>query len=49
MHSRQSERDDKTGKIMELEDDLDAEFGDFGATGQMFNLLEKAVCDLSRC
>lgn len=28
---------------MELEDDLDAEFGDFGATGSMFNMLEKAV------
>ncbi len=43
VHSRQSERDDKTGQIMELEDDLDAEFGDFGATGYMFNMLEKAV------
>jgi hypothetical protein len=41
--SRQHEREDKTGKIVELEDDIDAEFGDFSATGQMFNMLEKAV------
>ena len=43
--SKQSDRNDKTGQIMELEGDLDAEFGELGATGYMFNLLEKAVSD----
>jgi hypothetical protein len=49
VHSKQSDRDhhhaslDKTGQIMELEDDYDGEFSDFNATGQMFNLLEKSA------
>lgn len=42
-HSKTTDRDDKTGKIIEL--DIDGEFGALGlnATGFMFDLLQKAV------
>lgn len=51
--SRGSDRDgskalDKTGQIIEL-DDPDNEFGDFNATGYMFDMLQKAVRSLSLC
>lgn len=38
---------DKTGKIIELDDDLEEEFGSFNSTGQMFDMLQKSVSTIS--
>lgn len=42
-NSRATDRDDKTGKIIDL--DIDGEFGglNLNATGYMFDMLQKAV------
>lgn len=34
---------DTTGKIIELEDDGEGDFADLGATGYMFDMLQKSV------
>lgn len=38
---------DKTGKIIELDEDIDGEFSNLGATGFMFDMLQKMVHRLS--
>lgn len=43
--SKQQDRLDKTGQIIELDNEVDAEFVDLSATGLMFNMLQKQVCE----
>jgi len=38
---------DKSGQIIELDNELDNEFSDLAATGAMFNLLQKQVDTLN--
>lgn len=45
-NSKHTDRDDKTGKIFDLENEFEGEVGGFGATGYLFDMLQKAVSSL---
>ncbi len=42
-NSKHADGDDKTGKIFDLDNEFGGEVGGFGATGYLFDMLQKAV------